>query len=57
MDAWLEDHLQTFITEYVWFEHWSSFSEYAHAEYEYDPTIIELGWPSLYRAFQRSINN
>jgi hypothetical protein len=53
MDDFTRRHLDAYIAT-IWEDEREAFERYAIESLELDPTLVDLGWPSLYRAFLKT---
>lgn len=51
MDEWTRNHLNEWTDQIAWEDERVAFVSYVERSAEDDPTITDIGWPSLYSAF------
>ena len=51
LDDFTVHHLNEYIKECVWPHDTDAFRTWVYAEVLEDPTVVDLGWPSLYRTW------
>jgi hypothetical protein len=53
MDDFTRRHLQHYADQIVWEDERSAFIAYVERSLKDDPTLADMGWPSMYRAFTK----
>jgi hypothetical protein len=53
MDDFTRSHLMTYTDAVVWPDEREAFLAYVERSVADDPTVVDIGWPSLYHGWQR----